>query len=58
MAWAEEEEKQEQAALEAKEKPLDPTQDPANIKWMEEQIEKAKELYGDDFGEDITEVFE
>lgn len=33
----------------------DPTKDPANVAWMEEQIRQAKEIYGESFGEDIIE---
>jgi hypothetical protein len=59
LAWAEEEERKELEALAAKEKkPVDPLKDPNNLKWMEEQMKKAKEVYGNDFGEDIVEVFE
>ena len=54
MAWADAEEAKEK---EATEKPSDPTQDPENIRWMEEQMQKAKEQYGDTFGEDISEDF-
>lgn len=34
-----------------------PAEDPDNIKWMQEQIEKAKAQYGQSFGEDIDESF-
>ena len=37
---------------------VDPTKDPKNIAWMEEQIRKAKEIYGESFGEDIDEFFD
>jgi site-specific recombinase XerD len=36
----------------------DPTKDPANIKWMEDQIQAAKKVHGDTFGEDIEDTFE
>jgi len=61
--WAEKMEREErEAALrgEAKksEEPLkDPTKDPVNIAWMEEQIQKGKEEYGESFGENIDEGF-
>ena len=63
LDWAEEEERRE---LEAMKKDaastdtskLDPTKDPANLAWMEDQLQKAKQLYGEDFGEDIEESFE
>jgi hypothetical protein len=65
LDWAEQEEKKELDALktqaaeaESKPKPVeDPTKDPANIAWMQEQIEKAKEIHGESFGEDIDEDF-
>ena len=53
--WADEMEAAEQEAESA---PSDPTQDPENIAWMQEQMEKAKALYGDDFGDDISENFD
>jgi len=62
--WAERMEREEQEALlrkEAKraEEPIkDPTKDPANIAWMEEQIRKGKEIFGETFGEDINEGFD
>ncbi|MDQ6989349.1 MAG: hypothetical protein Q9M19_05650 [Mariprofundaceae bacterium] len=37
---------------------LEPSKDTDNIEWMEKQIEEAKAVYGDDFGEDISEGFE
>jgi hypothetical protein len=61
LAWAEEQERLEQEALEKKKAqpgpPPDPTKDPENIKWMEEQVRKAREFYGESFGEDISEDF-
>lgn len=63
LDWAEREEQRELAALKAKaakkaSPPPDPTKDPANVKWMEEQIAAAKKTHGDTFGEDIDESFE
>lgn len=64
LDWAEQEEKRELEALKnkaAKEeaKPTaDPTKDPANLKWMEEQMQKAKAQFGENFGEDIEQNFE
>mgnify|MGYP003344983046 FL=1 len=55
LDWAEKEEKREQE--EASKVNDNPTEDPENIKWMEEQIKKAKEEFGDSFGEDIEESF-
>lgn len=36
----------------------DPTQDPENVKWMEEQLRIGKTVHGETFGEDIDESFE
>lgn len=63
LDWAEAEEKREleemQRQADSKARgAADPTKDPANIKWMEEQMAKAKEKYGPSFGEDIDESFE
>ena len=64
LDWAEQEEQRELEALKAnssaeESKPVqDPTKDPANIAWMEEQISKAKAELGESFGEDIEEDFE
>lgn len=59
LDWAErmerEERENEMRAEAAKNnKPIpDPTKDPANIKWMEEQMAAAKAKFGDSFGEDV-----
>jgi hypothetical protein len=45
---AEEAEEAEEAA------PPDPALDPANAKWMQEEIEKNKKELGEDFGEDLN----
>lgn len=62
LDWAEEEEKRELDAMKAEgskpTEPSDPTKDPENIRWMEEQLQKAKEEFGESFGEDIIENFE
>ena len=65
LDWAEQEEQKELETLKAKaaaeeEAKLtqDPTKDPANIAWMEEQLKQAKDLLGESFGEDIEESFE
>lgn len=62
--WAEKMEREEmekaktaQIAKEAA-KIQDPTKDPDNIKWMEEQIKLAKKVHGDSFGEDIETNFD
>lgn len=62
LDWAEQEEKKELEALKAeaeksKKVDPDPTKDPDNMAWMEEQIQKAKQIYGEDFGDDIDEDF-
>jgi len=57
LDWAQKEELKE-LKQELKLAKVDPTKDPANIKWMEEQLQKAKTQFGEDFGEDINENFE
>ena len=52
MAWAQEEERKEREAEEQAAGNL--SNDEA---WMQEQIQRAKSVYGDDFGEDIVEDF-
>lgn len=60
LDWAEQEEKKELDEMRrvAEQAINDPTKDPENIKWMREQLEKAKQEHGDSFGEDIEEEFE
>ena len=63
LDWIEEEEKKEELTkspntANSSEVVDDPASDPENIKWMEEQILKAKQEHGDSFGEDIVENFE
>lgn len=62
LDWAEREEKKDLETLKAKatqaSAPPDPTKDPANVKWMEDQIAAAKKIHGDTFGEDIDDNFE
>jgi hypothetical protein len=59
LDWAEQEEKKELEEMQRlAAKPITPAQDPENIKWMNEQLEKAKQTHGDTFGEDIEEKFE
>ena len=36
----------------------DPTRDPDNVRWMEEQLRIGKTVHGETFGEDIDESFE
>lgn len=60
LDWAEQEEKKELEELQRqadKATTADPAQDPENVKWMKEQLEKHKQVYGDSFGEDIDESF-
>lgn len=63
LDWAEQEEKRELEELKKKAyqeegaPSTDPTKDPANIAWMEEQLKQGKQLFGDSFGEDIEEDF-
>lgn len=62
--WAEKMEREEReaemraAAAKSEEPKSDPTKDPENMKWMEEQIRLGKQLHGETFGEDIEEKFE
>lgn len=64
LDWAELEEKAELERLlaaEAKAKEVEPVVDPmedeANREWVEKQIEEAKEVHGESFGEDIDMDF-
>ena len=60
-SWANQMEAEELAEAEAAKKSpeeLDPLKDPENIEWMEKQLEEARAIYGDDFGQDISEDFE
>lgn len=36
----------------------DPTTDPDNVAWMEEQLRVGKVIHGETFGEDISDSFE
>lgn len=56
--WAEKMEREEleaemRAAAAKTPEEVDPTKDPENVKWMEEQIRINKQIHGDTFGEDI-----
>ena len=61
--WAEKMEREEleaemrAAGAKSSEPAKDPTKDPANVAWMEKQIQEAKAVYGEDFGEDIEDDF-
>lgn len=66
MAWADAEEAREAAELaeqlsnesqqntKTQDEKYDPLLDPKNIEWMQEEIEKNKLVFGDDFGEDLN----
>lgn len=62
--WAEKMEREEREAelraqaAELEEAKSDPTKDPANIAWMEEQLRVGKAVHGETFGEDIDDKFE
>lgn len=65
LDWAERMEKEELEQMKAKAKttmkkeaPADPTKDPENVKWMEEQMRLNKEQFGETFGEDVELSFE
>ena len=66
LDWAEKMEREElelehlkeKAATEKAARKTDPTKDPENVKWMEEQMRIAKTQYGETFGEDIDEKFD
>lgn len=64
LDWAEIEEKKELEALKSKaaaqeKKPdQDPTKDPKNVAWMEEQLQQGKKIFGESFGENIEEGFD
>ena len=51
LSWAEEEERREMEELKAKQEAEQKKKDKA---WMEEQLKKEKEKFGEDFGEDLT----
>jgi hypothetical protein len=55
LSWAEQEEAKEQAA---DGKQPEPGKSPEDVAWMEEQMRLARQEHGDDFGEDISEVFD
>jgi UDP-N-acetylmuramyl tripeptide synthase len=48
----------EEAAKEATIATMDPLKDPANLKWMEEQLALDKEKFGEDFGSDVNLDFD
>lgn len=59
LAWAEAEEKKElEAGLKSNDSKPDWQPSEEDRKWMQDQMQKAKEVYGEDFGEDIIEDFE
>jgi len=61
LDWAEQEEQKELENMKSKASILekkDPTKDPVNVAWMEEQLREAKKTLGESFGEDIEENFD
>lgn len=61
LDWAEEEERKEleqlkEQAAAAQQEPHKPTKE--DLEWMEKQIQEAKDIHGEDFGEDIKKDFE
>lgn len=59
LDWAEAEEKKELEEMQKlADQHTDPTKTPENIKWMQEQLARAKEIHGDSFGEDIEDSFD
>ena len=59
LDWAEEEEKKELEEMRRDaEKMKSGPQDPQNIKWMNEQMQKHKAIHGESFGEDIDTSFD
>jgi hypothetical protein len=64
LDWAEQMEREEleqlkvKAAADEAARKQDPTKDPENIKWMEEQIRLAKTQFGETFGEDVELKFD
>lgn len=63
LDWAERMEKEELEQVKAKAAAEEtarknPTQDPDNIKWMEEQMRLNKEIHGESFGDDVELNFD
>jgi hypothetical protein len=71
LDWIQEEEKKElqgessdgensdaESASDTDLEQYDPAKDPENVKWMEEHLARGKQIYGEDFGEDIDHNFE
>jgi len=54
--WADQMEAEDAAkeAAEEAQRAADPSLDPDNVKWMDEQIQKEKEIHGESFGEDLN----
>lgn len=55
-AWADQMEAEE-AEVGKKDKDFNPLTDPDEIAWMEEQMRKDREQFGEDFGEDLSMNF-
>jgi len=48
---------EEEAAEKKAAEQLDPSKDPSNVEWMEQQIERAKKEIGPEFGKDLKVSF-
>ena len=57
LKWAEEEEAKEEAKLNSDTSETASLVSPEDSAWMEEQLQKERALYGDTFGQDISEEF-
>lgn len=57
LAWAEAEEKKEAELKGVKPESQNWTPSEEDKAWMEQELQRAKEMYGEDFGEDINEEF-
>ena len=53
LAWAEEEERKEREAMQQRME----EEKAANEEWMKQELEKAKQEYGDDYGDNIDVDF-
>jgi hypothetical protein len=60
LDWAEEEERKELEGLKAEgvKTSVDAASDPKNVEWMKRKLEEAKQIYGEEFGEDVKLDFE
>jgi hypothetical protein len=60
-SWADEMEamlnaqaQQKAETKEANAEPINPAEDPDNVKWMEEKLKESRPFFGEDFGEDLS----